>query len=136
MNTSARPAFQPMALAARKKDIDQLASAATSYAEENIPAQVHPRPVQPAGQGAPDSATDPASIADPVALRFERFTVVIPTYLAEDIRKRLSTKKQTKKSLLLNAFKDAGFYVAAEDLIEDGRRGSRTRTPSQKHSRT
>jgi hypothetical protein len=123
MNAPARPAFQPMGLTARKKDIDQLASAATSYAvKENIPAQVHPRAVQPVGQGAA-AASEPVVKLVSTEERFERFTVVIPTYLAEDIRKRLSTKKQTKKSLLLNAFKDAGFYVAAEDLIEDGRRG-------------
>jgi hypothetical protein len=57
-------------------------------------------------------------------MRMRRLMVVeLPTYLADDIRKRISTKKQTKKSLVLNTFKQAGFYVAAEDLIEDGRRG-------------
>ena len=121
MNAPARPTFQSIPLGAKKKDIDQLASAATSYAvKENIPVHVHPRPVQPAGQG---EAADPVVKLAPAQGRFERFTVELPTYLADDIRQRLSTKKQTKKSIVLNAFKDAGYYVAAEDLIEDGRRG-------------
>jgi hypothetical protein len=49
--------------------------------------------------------------------------VEVPGYLYEDIQQRIGTKKQTKKSIVLNAFAAAGFYVAPEDLIEDGRRG-------------
>jgi hypothetical protein len=123
MNAPARPTFQSIPLGAKKKDIDQLASAATTYAvKDNIPVQVHPRPVQPAGQGAP-AASEPVVKLARAEKRFERFTVEIPTYLYDDILKRIGSKKQTKKSIVLNAFKDAGFYVAAEDLIEDGRRG-------------
>jgi len=124
MNAPARPNFQSIPLGTKKKDIDQLASEATSYAvKNNIPLQVHPRPVQPAGQGqAPlTDVTVEKNSAPPKP--FERFTVEVPSYLADDIRKRISTKKQTKKSVVLNAFNDAGFYVAAEDLVEDGRRG-------------
>lgn len=121
MNAPARPSFQPIPLGPQKKDIDQLASAAKAYSvKENIPAQVHPRPVQSEGQGAP--ATEPV-VEVLSKKRFERFTVELPVYLYDDIVKRIGTKKQTKKSIVLNAFKDAGYYVADEDLIEDGRRG-------------
>ena len=76
--------------------------------------------MQPAGKALSPIADLPS---DATPKSFERFTVEVPGYLADDIRKRISTRKQTKKSVVLNAFNDAGFYVAAEDLVEDGRRG-------------
>jgi hypothetical protein len=122
MNAPARPTFKamkPHQPVAAPVDFDKLASQATTFAEkENIPRQVHPRPLTATtGQGANAAATK----ADIKTV--ERFTVEIPTYLYEDIKQRLAAKKQTKKSLVLNAFHAAGYYVAPEDLVEDGRRG-------------
>jgi hypothetical protein len=121
MNAPARPAFKPLTAAA-PLDIDKLASQATSFAEKDgIPKQVFPRAVRPEGQGATGPA--PAEVAAPIAKSIERFTVEVPSYLYEDIQKRIGIRKQTKKSIVLNAFAAAGFYVAPEDLVEDGRRG-------------
>ena len=124
MTATPRPSFKPLT-DLDDAEIDRLTSGATAFAEgENIPKTTFPRAVKAAGQGA--SSPAPTTGTEKIAAEakpFERFTVEIPTYLYEDIRKRISTKKQTKKSVVLNAFHAAGFYVAAEDLIEDGRRG-------------
>jgi hypothetical protein len=122
MNSPARPNFAaiPLGQGAPKKDIDQLASAAKTYSQRaNIPVLTHPHEAKPSGEGS-------GMVAAPAAVpskAFERFTVEIPGYLYDDICKRISTTKQTKKSVVLNAFHKAGFYVASEDLVEDGRRG-------------
>jgi hypothetical protein len=124
MNAPARPNFGaiPLGPLASKKDIDKLASAAKTYAQrDNIPMLTHPNEVKPAGEGS--TARAEAQPASTSSKTFERFTVEVPGYLYDDICKRISTTKQTKKSVVLNAFHKAGFYVAAEDLVEDGRRG-------------
>ena len=124
MKAPARPQFAAIPLGP-PRDIDKLASAAKSFAEEeNIPTPSFPHVVRAEGQGATvtPSATASAPTAEAVAPTFRRFTVEIPTYLYEDIKTRISKKDQTKKSVVLNAFHKAGFYVAAEDLVEDGRR--------------
>jgi hypothetical protein len=90
---------------------------------DGIPRQVFPRAVKSEEQGATSSSTAASEASVPIAKTIERFTVEVPGYLYEDIQKRIGTKKQTKKSIVLNAFAAAGFYVAPEDLIEDGRRG-------------
>src|ERR1700733_149406 len=121
MSAPARPIYKGLATTAAPLDIDKLASQATSFAEKDgIPRQVFPRLVKPEGQGAMPAVADTAV---PPARAIERFTVEVPSYLYEDIRKRIGTRKQTKKSIVLHAFAAAGFYVAPEDLIEDGRRG-------------
>jgi hypothetical protein len=74
MNAPARPNFQSIPLGTKKKDIDQLASQATSYAvKNNIPVQVHPRPVQAAqGQTTVTDVVVEKVTAPPRAV--ERFT--------------------------------------------------------------
>lgn len=126
MKTSARPQFAAIPLGA-PRDFDKLASAAKTFAEkENIPTTSFPQVVKSEGKGGTavtvPTATPSAPATEPVAPTFRRFTVEIPTYLYEDIKTRISKKDQTKKSVVLNAFHKAGFYVAAEDLVEDGRR--------------
>jgi len=125
MKATARPQFGAIPLGP-PRDFDKLASAAKSFAEdENIPTPSFPHVVKTAGQGAtaqPPSADAPVTAPEPVTPSYRRFTVEIPTYLYEDIKTRISKKDQTKKSVVLNAFHKAGFYVAAEDLVEDGRR--------------
>jgi hypothetical protein len=126
MNAPARPTFGaiPLGPMTQPKDIDKMASAAKSYAvKDNIPILAHPRPVKLAGEGASAPASAPTAVPAADAPPYQRFTVELPNYLYEDIVKRIGTSKQTKKSIVLNAFHAAGFYVAAEDLITDGRRG-------------
>lgn len=99
-------------------DFTGIKHAVQEYAvEKDIPHQTSPRAEVSAGQAAP-----PSRALTYHGKTWERFTVEIPTYLYEDIQKRLGAKRQTKKSVVLNAFHAAGFFVAPEDLVEDLRR--------------
>jgi hypothetical protein len=124
MKAPARPQFGaiPLGPPARYR---QAGERRESFAEDdNIPIPSFPRVVKAEGQGAAaaPAATAAASPAQTAAPAFRRFTVENRSYLYEDIKTRISKKDQTKKSVVLNAFHKAGFYVAAEDLVEDGRR--------------
>lgn len=51
-----------------------------------------------------------------------KLSVLVPVYLLEAIDKKRSRSK-TKRFIVLQAFKDAGYEVREADFMEDGRRG-------------
>lgn len=51
-----------------------------------------------------------------------KLSVMVPVYLLEAIDKK-RTRNKTKRFIVLQAFKEAGFEVREADFMEDGRRG-------------
>jgi len=52
----------------------------------------------------------------------EPLQIEVPVYLNDALRMAAARRKTTKKRLVLEALKAAGFEVADEDMAEDGRR--------------
>lgn len=51
-----------------------------------------------------------------------KLSVMVPVYLLEAIDKK-RTRNKTKRFIVLQAFKEAGYEVREADFMEDGRRG-------------
>ncbi|WP_414463407.1 hypothetical protein [Hyphomicrobium sp. DY-1] len=51
-----------------------------------------------------------------------KLSVMVPVYLLEALDKK-RTRNKTKRFIVLQAFKDAGYEVREADFTEDGRRG-------------
>ena len=95
-------------------DFNGIGSKVSAYSEEhNIPKQVRSKEPVPA-------SAKPALVTVVQPRRLRRLTVDIPDYVFDDIEER--AKKSTMKYVVLNAFHKAGLHVAADDLVEDGRR--------------
>lgn len=52
-----------------------------------------------------------------------RFSVEVPDYLHQELLKRGATQRVTRRYLVLQAFRDAGYVIKDIDMKEDGRRG-------------
>ena len=117
------PAATPPPPPTTDPDFNALGSTVKAFSDENnVPQQVLPKS---SSQQPTPPANSPAAPANVVTIyepkkTIHRLTVDIPDYLYADIRDR--AKKTTMKHVVITAFHKAGFHVATEDLIEDGRR--------------
>ena len=65
----------------------------------------------------------PAKAKEPPAPRpSEKLTVMLPTYVADDVRQQALTKRMTVRNFILMAIKAQGIAVEDADLFNDGRR--------------
>lgn len=70
----------------------------------------------------------PVKAKEPPAPRpAEKLTVMLPTYVADEVRQQALTKRMTVRNFILMAIKAQGIAVDDVDLFNDGRR-SRTKT--------
>lgn len=109
------PNIKPINFGAAKAsvpNVDELLNKVSEHAKQtNTPKMVFPV----------DTATaQPAPVApEPVKTQYRRFTVELPVYLIDDIETR--AKGKTRRYVAMKAFRDAGLFVADEDLKEDFR---------------
>ena len=81
-----------------------------------------PRP-SPAGTGGRASGSKKAaSPAVPARPTLEKFTVMLPAYLIDALKREAIEKHTTARHVLLLALKGSGYEIAAADLAGDGRR--------------
>jgi len=100
--------------------------------ENNIPSTVFPGKATHKASNVstlpapdkPDPAPKPQAKAKPRSTETRRFSVNLPVSLLDQIHKRYlqSRGKHTHRYIVTQAFKDAGYDVSDQDLIEDGRR--------------
>lgn len=109
------PIIKPINFGAAKAsvpNVDELLSKVTEHAKQtNTPKMVFPAE-------AATTASAPQA-PEPVKTPYRRFTVELPLYLIDDIETR--AKGKTRRYVAMKAFKDAGLFVADEDLKEDFR---------------
>lgn len=58
----------------------------------------------------------------PVRAPLEKVTIEVPSYLADALRRTALERRSSVRHVVMVALKEAGFEVAAADLVPDGRR--------------
>lgn len=115
------PDFDAMAAAvdhvADKNDVGNLTKPSTALASTATPAMPAPPVNVTALPPRKDRAPKKAARAEEAKL-----SLMVPVYLLEAIDKK-RTRNKTKRFIVLQAFKDAGYEVREADFMEDGRRG-------------
>lgn len=128
--TTEQPAFKRIGIIkSRPRTIDEVLApmaAVDAFAEEtNVPAIVFP------ADRADDAKieTSPPPVAKARAKREQgpsasvRFSVEVPDYLHQELLKRGAAGRVTRRYLVMQAFRDAGYVIKDVDMTEDGRRG-------------
>lgn len=122
------------------KSIDfNVIAAADKFAKDNgVGELVFPKQVDASGEGSatrpplPAVATpaplpraaSPKPQPDPVPLTpIKRMAVELPEYLVKAVADKAHASETTIRYVVTHALQKAGFFVAAADLKEDGRRG-------------
>lgn len=73
---------------------------------------------------APPPVTEKRKPARLKRTEFHRIAVDLPKYLIDEIDERHFKTRKSKRSIITQAFKDAGYKVNDQDIDEDGRRES------------
>ena len=68
------------------------------------------------------SATPPPIDAAPIRAALEKLTIEVPSYLADAMKRAALDRRTSVRHVVMLALKDAGFAIAAADLVPDGRR--------------
>ncbi len=122
------------------KTIDfNIIAAADKFAKDNgVGALVFPKQADASGEGSaasqapepmakpatPPRAVKPKTQAEPAPLSpIKRMAVELPEYLVKAVADKAHTSETTIRYVVTHALQKAGFFVAAADLKEDGRRG-------------
>lgn len=122
--TATKPAFKTL-------DFQKLQSVVEEYAaEKNVPALAFPAEISAAAVAASVDPVplEPAKVrpkrasktAQPAPVR--RLAVELPDYLFTAISKKAAEEGTTKRYVILEALRAAGFVVNEIDFNEDGRR--------------
>ncbi|WP_414462357.1 hypothetical protein [Hyphomicrobium sp. DY-1] len=118
---SPMPDFEAIASAvdavATKNDVGNLTKPSAALASTSTPATPTPSDNVTALPPRKDRAPKKAARAEEAKL-----SLMVPVYLLEAIDKK-RTRNKTKRFIVLQAFKDAGYEVREADFMEDGRRG-------------
>jgi len=122
------------------KTIDfNVIAAAEKFAKDNgVGELVFPKNADESGEGStvpqapepmakpatPPRAVKPKTQAEPAALSpIKRMAVELPEYLVKAVADKAHASDTTIRYVVTHALQKAGFFVAAADLKEDGRRG-------------
>lgn len=68
------------------------------------------------------SRQDAAKLAAPLRAPLEKLTVELPAYLMDALKRQALDSHASVRHIVIKALKDAGFNVAAADLVPDARR--------------
>jgi len=69
-------------------------------------------------KSAPPTPVDAA----PIRAALEKLTIEVPSYLADAMKRAALDRRTSVRHVVMLALKDAGFAIAAADLVPDGRR--------------
>lgn len=126
--TTKQPAFKRIGIIKSKpRSIDEVLApmaAVEQFAKEtNVPAIVFPADQQPDSAKVEPAAPKVRAKREQGPSPSVRFSVEVPDYLHQELLKRGATQRVTRRYLVLQAFRDAGYLIKDVDLTEDGRRG-------------
>jgi hypothetical protein len=126
--SSTKPTFKTI-------DFNVIAAADKFAMDNGVGKLVFPKQVDESGEGsAPAPISEPAAktAAPQRALKPEpallspvkRMAVELPEYLVKAVSDKAHVSETTIRYVVTHALQKAGFFVAAADLKEDGRRGN------------
>ena len=85
-----------------------------------------PTLTKPVANARPERRTKSAppapAVDDAVRAPLEKLTIEVPSYLADAMKRAALDTRTTVRHVVMLALKEAGFEVAASDLVRDGRR--------------
>lgn len=109
--------FDPSNVTATMSAVKQIAR------EKGVPSMTVPGGEQ-ASEAAGDSVVPLKKVRKVTPAPTSKGTMELPQYLWEELALKGVKQKVTKRYLVLQAFKDAGYSVHDIDLYKDGRRAS------------